>query len=76
MLSGIEIFNFFVSDHLTSIMYDQNFYGGRGGGWEGGSSERCLTWGGGVVRVIKGSSKNILNRGWLKAEVVRRGRGF
>ena len=32
---------------LVSMVYDQNFYGGRGGGWGGGSSERCLKWGGG-----------------------------
>ena len=26
-------------------MHDQKFYlGGRGGGWGGGSSERCLKW--------------------------------
>ena len=34
-----------------SLVYDQNFYwGGGGGGWvdgEGDSSERCLKWGGG-----------------------------
>ena len=30
-------------------MYDQNCYGGRGGGWGGGSSERCLKWGGGEL---------------------------
>ena len=34
------------------------FRGGRGGGW--GSSERCLKWGGGV---IKGSFQNILKQG-------------
>ena len=58
-------------------MYDQNFYGGWGKGvvdGEGGSSERCLKWGGG------GSSrdlyKNILKQGWVKAKVVRRGGGF
>ena len=28
-------------------VYDQNFYGGRSSVWEGGSSERCLKWGGG-----------------------------
>ena len=29
-------------------MYDQNFYGGEGVvDGEGGSSERCLKWGGG-----------------------------
>ena len=30
------------------------FRGGRGCGWGGGSSERCLKWGGGVG-VVKGS---------------------
>ena len=28
-------------------VYDQTFYGGRGSVWGGGSSERCLKWGGG-----------------------------
>ena len=42
-------------------MYDQNVYGGRGGGWGGGSSERCLKWGGGGHR---GSFQNILKQGW------------
>ena len=46
---------------------------------EGGGSERCLKWGGGgwwgVEGVIKGSLQNILNRGWVKAKVVRRGEG-
>ena len=32
------------------LVYDQNFLGGRGGGWGGGSSERCLKWGGGVIK--------------------------
>ena len=31
-----------------SFVYNQNFQRGRrGGGWGGGSSERCLKWGGG-----------------------------
>ena len=29
------------------MVYDQNFFGGRGGGWGGGSGEGCLKWGGG-----------------------------
>ena len=29
------------------LVYDQNFQEGRGGGWGGGNSERCLKWGGG-----------------------------
>ena len=57
-------------------MYDQNFYGGgggaRGGRWEGGSSERCLKWGGGG-EPLRDLSKNILKQGWAKAKVVRRG---
>ena len=39
------------------------FRGGRGGGWGGGSSERCLKWGGGEWGVIKGSFQNILKQG-------------
>ena len=34
---------------------------GRGGGWGGGSSERCLKWGGGGS--LKDLSKNILKQG-------------
>ena len=34
--------------------------GGRSGGWGGGSSERCLKWGGGV---IKGSLQKHLKTG-------------
>ena len=54
----------------------------RGGGVVdevGGSSERCLKWGGGGwgVGVIKGSfQKHLKIGGWVKAKVVRRGRGF
>ena len=48
--------------------------GGRGGGWRGGSSERCLKWGGGGS--LRDLPKNILKQGWVKAKVVRRGRGF
>ena len=48
----------------------------RGGGGvvdgEGGSSERCLKWGGGGS--LRDLSKNILKQGVGK--VVRRGRGF
>ena len=48
------------------------FKGGRGGGWGGGSSERCLKWGG-----VRDLSKNILKTGWVRAKVVRRvGGGF
>ena len=42
---------------------------------EGDSSERCLKWGGGGA--LRDLSKNILKHGgWVKAKVVRRGRGF
>ena len=41
---------------------------------EGGSSERCLKWGGGGS--LRDLSKNILKQGWVKAKAVRRGRGF
>ena len=41
---------------------------------EGGSSERCLKWGGGgSLRNL--SKKTSKNRGWVKAKVVRRGGG-
>ena len=43
---------------------------------EGGSSERCLKWGGGGGRSLKDLPKTSKNRGWVKAKVVRRGRGF
>ena len=43
---------------------------------EGGSSEGCLKWDGGGWGSLRDLSKNILNRGWVKAKVVRRGRGF
>ena len=45
------------------LVYDQNFYEGEGMvDGEGGSSERCLKWGGGVG-VIKGSFQNHLKTG-------------
>ena len=48
------------------LVYDQNFYGGGGMGegvvdGEGGSSERCLKWGGGGS--LRDLSKNILKQG-------------
>ena len=49
-------------------MYDQNFYGGQGGGWG-----LTVKWWG--VGVIKKSFQNILNRGWVKAKVVCKGEG-
>ena len=39
----------------------------------GGSSERCLKWGGGGS--LRDLSKNILKQGVGKAKVVRRGEG-
>ena len=42
-------------------------------GW--GSSERCLKWGEGWGS-LRDHSKNILKQRWVKAKVVRRGRGF
>ena len=59
---------------VQCLVYDQNFYGGRGvdGEDSGGSSERCLKWdGGGSLRDL---SKNILKQGVRKGKVVRRGR--
>ena len=45
-------------------MYDQNFYGGEGVvDGVGGSSERCLKWGGGGWGVIKGSFQKRLKIG-------------
>ena len=34
---------------MTNLkVYDQSFYeGSRAGGWGGGTSKRCLRWGGG-----------------------------
>ena len=50
--------------------------GGRGSGWRGGNSERCLKWGGGGGKVIKECLPKILNIGcWVKGEVVFRGKG-
>ena len=60
------------SSIIIGFVYDQNFFFFWGGGVdeEGGNSERCLKWGGGGS--LKDLSKNILNRGWVKAKVVRR----
>ena len=46
----------------TSWCMIKLFRGGRGGGWGGGSSERCLKWGGGVG-VVKGSFQKHLKTG-------------
>ena len=43
---------------------------------EGGSSEGCLKWGGGGGESLRDLSKNVLNRGWVKAKVVRKGEGL
>ena len=70
--------------HYISV-YDQHFYGGRGGGggWVGGSSERCLSserslsserclkccgGGGGGWGSLRDLSKNILKQGVGKGE--------
>ena len=55
-------------------MYDQNFRVVRGGGWGGGSSERCLKWGGGGS--LRDLSKNILKQGVGKGKIVHKGRVF
>ena len=54
------------------------FFGGEGVvDGVGGSSERCLKWGGGGGGVIKGSfQKHLKIVGGVKAKVVSRGRGF
>ena len=41
----------------------KNFLGGKGGGWGGGSSERCLKWGGGGWGNLRDLFKNILKQG-------------
>ena len=47
-------------------MSDLNFYG-KGGGWRGGSSKRCLKRGGGFIEILKQG---------VKAKVVHRGKRF
>ena len=42
------------------------FMEGRGGGWGGGSSERCLKWGGGGS--LRDLSKNSLKQGMRKGK--------
>ena len=65
----------YVSTHKNTMVYNQNFFGGRrGGGWGGGSSEGCLKWGGGGGGLLRIFAKTSKNRGWVKAEVVHRGR--
>ena len=49
------------------------FRGGSGGGWGGGSSERCLNWGWwGSLRDL---SKNILKQGVGKGKSYSKGEG-
>ena len=55
-----------VSQGARQIVYDENFYGGGGGGrdcgWKRGvCSERCLKWRGGGI--IKGSFQKHLKTG-------------
>ena len=52
-------------------MYNQNFYGG---GWGGGNSERCLKFGGG--KSLRNFNENYLKEGWVKVEIVGKGRQF
>ena len=46
-------------------VYDQNFRGGRGGGWGGGSSEGCFKWvvGGHFKGISPKTSKNEVGKG-------------
>ena len=64
--------------HGTHLVYDQNFFlgGGRGSGWGGGSSVRCLKWGGGGRGSLMDLSKNISKQGVGKGESCLQGRGF
>ena len=55
------------------FVYDQILWGGRGGGWGGGSSEGCLKWGGGGS--LRDLSKNILKQGLGKGESCSKGGG-
>ena len=57
MLSGVEIFNFFLL--LTTLVYNQIFRGEGVVDEEGGSSEGCLKWGGGGGGSLRDFSKNI-----------------
>ena len=44
------------------------FMGRRGGGWGGGSSERCLKWDDGGEGSLRDLSKNIFKQGVGKGE--------
>ena len=53
-----------INDEMQSgVCMIKIFRGGRGGGWGGGSSERCLKWGGEGWGVIKGSFQKHLKTG-------------
>ena len=59
---------------FTTCMIE--IFRGRRGGWGGGSSERCLKWGGGGVgESSRDLSKNILKQGVGKS-CSYRGGGF
>ena len=50
-----------LESELNGDVYDQNFFWGEGVvDGEGGSSERCLKWGGGGGGSLRDLSKNIL----------------
>ena len=40
-----------------------------------GNSVRGFKWGSGSGESLRNPSKNILNRGWVKAKIVCRGKG-
>ena len=75
--SGLELTDTLVYMHFEMSLhtpkdivhvYDQNFFG------VGGSSERCLKWGGGGGEVIKGSfQKHLKTGGGQKLFVGERG---
>ena len=44
-------------------VFSNFFLGGRGGGWGGGSSERCLKWDGGGWGSLRDLYKDILKQG-------------
>ena len=51
------------------------YMGGRGNGWGGGSSERCLKWIGGGWGSLRDLSKNILKQGEDKGKSCSLGGG-
>ena len=61
---------------LNYIVYDQNFFWGEGMvDGEGGSSERCLKWGGGGWGSLRDLSKNFLKQGVGKGKSCSQGGG-